>query len=78
MVPSHSHVSASGRLFAAVPPNSTTRWRAASYASAVRHRCGGLAAGVRRVHVVPSHSQVSSKNEPLRPPNSTVRWRAAS
>jgi hypothetical protein len=57
----------------------TTTCRALSYAIAAPARAVGTVAGVRCVHVVPFHVQVSARKVvPALPPNSTVTPRAAS
>ena len=79
VVPSHSHVSSKLRS-QFVPPNSTTRPRALSYAIAWSCLAGGLVGGVRSTQVLPSHSHVSASWPlgPPRPPKSTTRPRALS
>jgi hypothetical protein len=63
-----------------VPPNSTVRARAWSYASAWYHNGGGaLAVGTSR-QLLPSYSQVSLRvlKVASSPPNSTTRPRTGS
>src|SRR5947209_7264974 len=62
------------------PPNSTTCWRASSYAIAGAVLPGGTMAGNFRVQVAPFHTQVSSSRAaaPSEPPNTTTCCLAAS
>src|SRR5690606_6365328 len=81
VTPSHAQVSVkyvSGDAVPVAPP--TSRQRPAVHARLAPTRAGGLIAGVRSVHVMPSHSQVSSRFAPdgPMPPNSTTRRRPGS
>jgi hypothetical protein len=70
VVASHVHVSGLS-TFPKAPPKSTTRSRAASYATPHRWSAGGDVAGIVLVHDVPFHVHVSFAVPPRNPPNTT-------
>ena len=74
-LPSHSQVSPSAKPLGSTPPNSTTRPRARSPASACQSRAGGCCDSVRCSQFCPSHDQVSVLPPP---PNSSTEPLAGS